>query len=97
MCSSDLNAEGRSLTVMYDLTGLKPDRFPAVAADWNRLVAERQTRQPCAQHHQGKPLVALWGLGFKERPAAVAEWGRLLADIKATDAAIMLGIPTYWR
>jgi hypothetical protein len=96
-CVEAANAEGRSLTVMYDLTGLKPDRFPAVAADWNRLVAERQTRQPCAQHHQGKPLVALWGLGFKERPAAVAEWGRLLADIKATDAAIMLGIPTYWR
>jgi hypothetical protein len=96
-CNEAANAEGRSLTVMYDLSGLKPEKFPAVAADWRKLVAAGQTKQPNAQHHAGKPLVALWGLGFSDRPAAVAEWQALLADIKATGAAIMLGIPSYWR
>jgi hypothetical protein len=96
-CSEAAIAEGRSLTVMYDLSGLTPDKFPTVAADWRRLVAAGQTKLPCAQHHQGKPLVALWGLGFKDRAPALAEWNALLADIKATGAAVMLGIPTFWR
>ena len=96
-CTEAANAEGRSLTVMYDLSGLTPDKFPMVAADWRRLVAAGQTRQACAQYHQGKPLVAIWGLGFKDRDPALAEWNTLLADIKSTGAAVMLGIPTYWR
>jgi hypothetical protein len=90
-------AEGRSVTVMYDLSGLKASQFPAIAADWRRLVADGQTKQPCAQLHQGKPLVALWGLGFKDRPADLPEWTALLKDLKATGAAVMVGIPTYWR
>jgi hypothetical protein len=96
-CTEAANAEGRSLTVMYDLSGLTPDKFPMVAADWRRLVAAGQTKQACAQYHQGKPLVAIWGLGFKDRDPALAEWNTLLADIKSTGAAVMLGIPTYWR
>jgi hypothetical protein len=96
-CTEAANVGGRSLTVMYDLSGLTPDKFPTVAADWRRLVAAGQTKQPCAQHHQGKPLVALWGLGFADRAPALAEWSALLADIKSTGASVMLGIPTYWR
>jgi hypothetical protein len=96
-CTAAANAEGRSLTVMYDLSGLTPDKFPMVAADWRRLVAAGQTKEPCAQHHQGKPLVALWGLGFKDRAPALAEWSALLADLQATGAAVMLGVPAYWR
>jgi len=96
-CTEAANAEGRSLTVMYDLSGLPPDKFPTVAADWRRLMADGQTKQPCAQFHGGRPLVALWGLGFKDRAPATKEWAGLLADIRATGAAIMLGVPTYWR
>jgi len=96
-CTEAAIAEGRSLTVMYDLSGLTPDKFPTVAADWRRLVAAGQTKQACAQYHQGRPLVALWGLGFKDRAPALAEWNALLADIRSTGAAVMLGIPTYWR
>jgi hypothetical protein len=96
-CTAAAEAEGRSLTVMYDLSGLKADRFPLIAADWRRLVAAGQTRRACAQYHQGKPLVALWGLGFKDRPADLKEWTTLLTEIRATGAAVMIGIPTYWR
>jgi hypothetical protein len=96
-CTAAAEAEGRSLTVMYDLSGLKADRFPLIAADWRRLVAAGQTRRACAQHHQGKPLVALWGLGFKDRPGDLKEWTTLLTEIRATGAAVMVGVPTYWR
>lgn len=96
-CIDSANAEGRSLTVMYDLTGLKPERFPTVSADWQKLLAAGLTKHPCYQHHGGKPLVSLWGLGFKDRPAAAGEWQTLLKEIKATGAAVMLGVPSYWR
>jgi hypothetical protein len=96
-CTDAANAEGRALTVMYDLSGLPPEKFRTVSEDWRRLVSAGQTKQPCAQFHQGKPLVALWGLGFKDRPPALKEWTALLADIKSTGAAVMIGIPTFWR
>lgn len=96
-CNDAALAEGRSLTVMYDLSGLKPEKFPIVAEDWKRLVAAGQTKQPSYQHHAGKPLVALWGLGFSDRPAALPEWQALLKEIKATGAAVMVGVPSYWR
>jgi hypothetical protein len=96
-CTEAANAEGRSLTVMYDLTGLRPERFGKVAEDWRKLVAAGQTRQPCTQFHAGKPLVAVWGLGFSDRPAALAEWRTLLSELKASGAAVMVGVPSYWR
>jgi len=96
-CVDAANAEGRSLTLMYDLSGLKPGSFPVVAADWRKQVAAGLTKQPCYQHHGGKPLVSLWGLGFSDRPAATAEWAALLQEIKATGAAVMLGVPSFWR
>ena len=96
-CTEAANAEGRALTVMYDLTGLSPENFRTVSDDWRRLVADGQAKQPCAQFHQGKPLVAVWGLGFKERAPALKEWASLLAELKSTGAAIMIGVPAYWR
>ncbi len=96
-CLEAADTEGRSLTVMYDLSGLNPEKFGSVAEDWKKLATTGATNRPCYQYHAGKPLVALWGLGFKDRAPALKEWADLLADIRATGAAIMVGLPTYWR
>lgn len=96
-CTQSAASEGRSLIVMYDLSGLAPEKFPVVADDWKALVAAGQTRGDGVQKVHGKPLVALWGLGFKDRPAALAEWRCLISEIKATGCAVMLGVPTFWR
>ena len=96
-CVEAADAEGRSLTLMYDFSGLKPEDFPAVVADWKKLSAAGLTKHPCYQHHAGKPLVSLWGIGFKDRPAAYEAWGAVLRELKASGVAIMLGVPAYWR
>lgn len=96
-CLEAADAEGRSLTLMYDFSGLKPEKFGSVFEDWKKLVATGLTKRPCYQHHAGKPLVALWGLGFSDRPPAYAEWQAVLGAFKADGVAIMLGIPSYWR
>lgn len=96
-CLDSAEAEGRSLTVMYDLSGLAPEKFPTVFADWRRLRQEFLRDRTCIQYHAGKPLVALWGIGFKDRAPALDEWEKLLADFKADGVSVMLGIPAYWR
>jgi hypothetical protein len=96
-CADAADAEGRSLTLMYDFSGLKPEKFATVIEDWKKLSAAGLTKRPCYQHHAGKPLVSLWGIGFKDRAAAYDEWASVLRELKASGAAIMLGVPTYWR
>jgi hypothetical protein len=96
-CTESANAEGRSLTVMYDLSGLTAEKFDLIALDWESLVAAGQLKQSCVQLHEGKPLVALWGLGFRDRPPAFAEWRSLIGRIKATGCAVMVGVPCFWR
>jgi hypothetical protein len=83
-CVEAADAEGRSLTLMYDFSGLKPAKFASVVEDWKKLSASGLTRHPCYQHHGGKPLVSLWGIGFKDRPAAFEEWTVVLRDLKAS-------------
>jgi hypothetical protein len=96
-CVEAADAERRSLTLMYDFSGLKPEDFPAVVADWKKLSAAGLTKHPCYQHHAGKPLVSLWGIGFKDRPAAYEAWAAVLRELKTSGVAIMLGVPAYWR
>jgi hypothetical protein len=57
---------------------------------------------PAYLHHRGKPLVAVWGIGFNDKRAyTLAECRRLIeflkGDPEAGGCAVMLGIPTYWR
>jgi hypothetical protein len=97
LCVESAVAEERSLTVMYDLTNLAPERFAEIARDWRRLLDAGWASHACAQRHGGKPLVAVYGLGFAHQPAALEEWAALVRDLKQSGAALMLGIPTYWR
>lgn len=96
-CTESANAEGRSLTVMYDLSGLAVEKFELIASDWEGLVAAGQLKQSCVQEHEGRPLVGLWGLGFRDRAPAFAEWRALISRIKATGCAVMVGVPCFWR
>lgn len=96
-CTESANAEGRSLTVMYDLSGLAAEKFELIASDWEALVAAGQLKQSCVQEHEGRPLVALWGLGFRDRAPVFAEWRALIGRIKATGCAVMVGVPCFWR
>jgi len=93
------NRAGRSYTVMYDLSGLKAGEVSYVREDWRELRdTMRIGHDPAYQHHRGKPLVAVWGIGFSdERPYTLAECRDLVAYLKADGCSVMLGVPTWWR
>ncbi len=104
-CRASAAATGRGWVVMYDLTGLKAGQSTVVMEDWRRLVSEKRVAldggDPAYFRHRGKPLVALWGLGFKESPLTLEEWTALLTFFREDPAAggcsVMAGVPCYWR
>jgi hypothetical protein len=95
------NRHGRTYAVMYDLTRTEDHKLIEVYDDWQMLVDTMHiTRDPAYQHHNGKPLVAIWGVGFnnqiKVRPS-FSESARLIRKFKEAGYSVMLGIPTGWR
>lgn len=99
----------RAIAVMYDLSGLHKsgEDCSVIIEDWKRLVDKlKVTNQSGANtylHHNGKPLVAIWGVGFPDRPYNIRDVGinRLIDFLKNDpvygNCSVMLGVPTFWR
>jgi hypothetical protein len=98
-CRTAANAEGRGYAVMYDLSGMGEGKIAEVRDDWALLRARMKiTDDPAYMHHRGKPLVAVWGIGFGDnRRYTLAECRELIEFLKADDCAVMVGVPTHWR
>ncbi|MCP5540268.1 MAG: xylosidase/arabinosidase [Akkermansiaceae bacterium] len=93
------NRAGRSYAVMYDLSGLGAGEVARVREDW--IVLRREGRigdDPAHQRHEGKPLVAIWGVGFSDdRRYSLEECRDLVTFLKSDGCAVMLGVPSWWR
>ncbi len=105
-CRASANAHGRAYAVMYDLSGLGADSMDRVLDDWKRLVdGMRLTRDPADRaylHHGGKPVVAVWGVGFSDnRKYTLDDCARLVRFLKDDPdyggCTVMLGVPSWWR
>ncbi len=95
------NRYGRAYTIMYDLTGMPDEDLIEVFDDW-RMLREKMkiTEDPAFQHHNGKPLVAIWGVGFNnkiKKRASLRKCKELIEKFKADGCSVMLGIATGWR
>ncbi len=100
---------GRAIAIMYDLSGLDPERddCSAIIRDWKYLVDEMKVTRQGEDHnylfHNGKPLVVIWGLGFPDRSYNIRKIGvnRLISFLKDDPVyggcSVMLGVPTYFR
>jgi len=95
------NLYGRTYAVMYDLTGMPDKHLMRVFDDWRMLRSEMHiTEDPAYQHHKGKPLVAIWGVGFNnqiKRRAGLEPCRELIKKFKTDQCSVMLGIATGWR
>jgi hypothetical protein len=92
-------ASGRVYAVMYDLSGLRAGDVKLVAEDWQRLRSrDKITDDASYLRHEGKPVVAVWGVGFSDgRKYTLAECGDLVKTLKADGCTVMLGVPSWWR
>jgi hypothetical protein len=89
--------EERLLGVMYDLTNLDAAHFPTVLEDWRHLVAGGLTERPSFPKYNGRPLAAVFGLGFAGQPAPPNAWRTLLQGFRETGCSLLVGVPTFWR
>jgi hypothetical protein len=98
-CREGANREGRAYAVMYDLSGLPAGAVTQVVEDWRMLRQEMKIGDdPAYLRHRGKPLVAIWGIGFSDdRKYSLAECRSMVESLKADGCSVMLGIPTGWR
>ncbi len=96
------NATGRKWVLMYDLSGLVEGGTSILIEDFERLRDDRLIALDGSDNaylfHRGKPLVALWGLGFNDRPPMLDEWDHLVKFFRdEAGCSVMLGVPCYWR
>lgn len=105
-CREGSNRYGRTYAVMYDLSGLRAGQTRQVIDDWKLLVDRMQIGRdkgdPAYLHHRGKPVVAVWGIGFNDgRKYSLEECERLVQFLKQDEkyggCTVMIGIPTFWR
>ena len=93
------NRAGRAYAVMYDLSNLRADTVTWARDDWRMLRRTmRITEDPAYLKHDGRPVVAVWGVGFADRRRySLAECADLVEFLKADGCSVMLGVPTGWR
>jgi hypothetical protein len=100
-------ASGRTFAIEYDISGGNPETFAkTLREDWQYLVdVLKVTSNPNYQRHNGKPLLAVWGMGLDEpghppKDAATAreliEWFESRAPAKY-QVTYMGGTPSRWR
>lgn len=94
-----VRTSGRTFAVMYDLSGLGEGQMARVIDDWRRLTLEQKvTEDPQYLRHRGKPLVAVWGVGFNDqRKYTLSECRQFIEFLRESGCSIMVGVPTYWR
>lgn len=101
------NRQGRTWALMYDFSHGDPDNampFEMFYDDWTRLVDRmgigKDPHDKAYLHHQGKPVISLWGL-FADRPWTPGFYERVIDllknDPKYGGFTVIVGCENDWR
>ena len=97
------NQYGRAIAVMYDMSGRTTvEQLRTVVSDARALMKKYalndRSKQKFYLYENGKPLIALWGVGLNTtshpRPSVVKE---IMDQLKNQGWSVFLGGPAYWR
>lgn len=97
-------ASERVFYVTYDVSGADADTVVAdIRRDWQYLVRKLKiTGSARYLQVNGKPVLQLWGFGFKDRPGTPLAVSALISDLKAgrndlQGVTLIGGVPANWR
>ncbi|EPX59872.1 xylosidase/arabinosidase [Cystobacter fuscus DSM 2262] len=93
-------ATGRLFYIMYDISGMDDATFvQMIKDDWTKtIVGQLQlTASPRYAVQDGKPVVAIWGVGFTDRSNSAARSAELIDWFRAQGTYVIGGVPTNWR
>jgi hypothetical protein len=90
---------GRVFAMMYDISGHSATSLVSTLTnDWAYLVNTlRYTESARYLRHKGKPVVAIWGFGFSDRPGSAEDAKTTIRFFKDAGCTVMGGVPTHWR
>jgi hypothetical protein len=96
------NINNRAISVMYDLSGMISGDEQLVLSDIDAIAAEYDIKErqnnPSYLHHNGKPLVAVWGVGFNDRRRYGFKEAEIIIDaLIERGFSVLIGVPTHWR
>ncbi|KAJ7596528.1 hypothetical protein C8J56DRAFT_917665 [Mycena floridula] len=93
--------EGRVFAIMYDVSGVDPDRIQAILEnDWIHLIRQGVLDSPSYLREKGRPVIAIWGFGFSNShhsPQVVSNITKFFRDSTPGGAYIKGGAPAFWR
>ena len=98
-------ATGRTWAFMWDMSSFnqrstKEEVYNIIVDQWKKMVDNNITSDPRYLHHNGKPVLLIWGF-FPNRPASQPAFTRPVVDfIQAPgkyQGAIVGGVETKWR
>ena len=95
----------RIICIMYDLSGMEAVDYQKVIDDWKYLVTKFNLlnhRPSTYLTYNGKPLVAVWGIGFNnKRNYGLEEAEKIVRFLKDDPVyggvAVQVGVPSRWR
>jgi hypothetical protein len=97
-------SHGRVFALMYDISGHpRGSLTQAVKRDWVYMVDTlRVTESPRYLRHRGRPLLAIWGFGFRDRSATPDQAAELVDFFKNNPdpryrVTLLGGVPSRWR
>jgi hypothetical protein len=90
---------GRIFCVMYDMSNDDPAlAINHLQTDWAFLTSTLQiTNSARYSKHKGKPVVAIWGLGFSGVAVPPADAQTIINYFKSAGCTVMGGVPYNWR
>jgi hypothetical protein len=92
---------GRVFSVMYDISGASEASLVTdLLAEWKYLVEVLKiTESPRYLRHAGKPVLAVWGLGFGDRPGTPEQAQTIIDQLQHGEHPVTLigGVPAFWR
>ena len=91
----------RAICLMYDLSGMEAGEEDILICDWKELCEKYKLVSRNNNHyvyHHGKPLVAVWGIGFNDcRKYGYEQVKKIIDFLKSEGCSILVGVPTHWR
>ncbi len=97
-------AHGRVFAIMYDITGHPRETVvAAVKRDWQYMVDTlRITESPRYLQHHARPVLAIWGFGFRDRAPTPEQATELIEFFKNNperryQVTLVGGVPARWR
>lgn len=96
----------RAITIRYDITGISKGNSSVLLADLDAMMAKYHNfdreHNPTFLYHNGKPLIAFGGVGFRSNDAGgdignLDEAEKMIAGFRQRGFSILMRVPAKWR